>query len=102
MIDKLKKNFFILLSSFLVLYFLFNLFDGSRGLISFIEKKNNLNELNIEIFEVNKKIENLELKNSLLSDNLDLDYIEILIRDKFIYGKLNENIYMINNDSYKN
>ena len=38
------------------------------------------------------------LVNSLLSDNLDLDFVEILIRDKFLYGKKNETTYIIEND----
>ena len=38
---------------------------------------------------------NLEHKNSLLNEKLDLDFIEILIRDKFIFGKSGEKIYMI-------
>ena len=38
-------------------------------------------------------------KNSLLSDNLDKDYVEILIREKFIYNKNNEKIYVIKNDN---
>jgi hypothetical protein len=41
------------------------------------------------------KIEDLDFKNSLLSDNLDLDYIETLIRERFIFGKKKEQIYII-------
>ena len=44
------------------------------------------------------KIYELELKNSLLTDNLDLDYIETLIREKFLFGKKDEKIYLIKND----
>ena len=45
------------------------------------------------------KIENLEFKNSLLTTNLDLDYIETLIRSKFFFGKKDETTYIITNDN---
>ena len=32
------------------------------------------------------------------SKNIDLDYIEILIRDSFFYGKPGEKVYLINNN----
>ena len=95
MLVKIKKNYFILVSTILFLYFFFNLLDGQRGLISYFEKKNILNELKYEKFNVANKIDKLEIKNSLLTDNLDLDYIEILIRQKFLFGKEGEKIYII-------
>ena len=95
MLTKLKNNYFILISTVLFLYFFFNLLDGERGLISYFEKKNILKELKDERKNVVNKINKLEIKNSLLTDNLDLDYIEILIRQKFLYGKSGENIYII-------
>ena len=94
MLNKIKKNYFILIYTFLFLYFIFNLFDGERGLISYFEKKNILIDLNIQKKELSNKIQDLELKNSLLTDNLDLDYIETLIRDKFLFGKKGEKIYL--------
>ena len=51
-------------------------------------------DLNIQKKELSNKIQDLELKNSLLTDNLDLDYIETLIRDKFLFGKKGEKIYI--------
>ena len=95
MLTKLKNNYFILISTVLFLYFFFNLLDGERGLISYFEKKNILKELKDERTSVIKKISELEIKNSLLTDNLDLDYIEILIRQKFLFGKSGENTYII-------
>ena len=95
MLTKLKNNYFILISTVLFLYFFFNLLDGERGLISYFEKKNILKELKDERKNVVNKINELEIKNSLLTDNLDLDYIEILIRQKFLFGKAGENIYII-------
>ena len=102
MLKRLKKNYFLLLSTFLILYFFFNLLSGQRGLISFFEKKQILKSLeNDEILLINQ-IKDLELKNSLLSDNLDLDYIETLIRERFLFGKKNETIYIIKNNDSQN
>ena len=42
--------------------------------------------------------ENIDHKNSLLSTNLDLDYVEILIRERFLFGKKGETIYLIKKD----
>ena len=95
MLAKIKKNYFILISTILFLYFFFNILDGERGLVSYIEKKELLKKLKNEKINVVEKINNLEIKNSLLTNNLDLDYIEILIRQKFLFGKENEKIYIV-------
>ncbi len=87
MLAKLKKNYFLLISTFLFLYFFLNLLDGERGLISYFEKKNILQNLDNDKINISKKIEELEIKNSLLTNNLDLDYIEILIRQKIFVRK---------------
>ena len=102
MFKRLKKNYFLLISTFLILYFFFNLLSGQRGLISFFEKKQVLNDLKKQESLLINQINDLEFKNSLLSDNLDLDYIEILIRERFIFGKKNETIYIIKNNDTKN
>ncbi len=95
MLSKLKKNYFLLISTFLFLYFFFNLLDGERGLISYFEKKKTFNQLTQEKNLLINKTNDLEFKNSLLTDNLDLDYIEILIREKFLFGKEGEELYII-------
>ena len=95
MLKKLKKNYFLIVSSFLIIYVSFNLLTGQRGLVSYIEKKDILNNLKKEEFNLIKQIEDLDFKNSLLSDNLDLDYIETLIRERLLFGKKNEIIYII-------
>ena len=95
MLKKIKKNYFILVSIFLILYFLVNLLSGERGLFSYYEKKEILEDLKSEETNLIRKINDLDFKNSLLSDNLDLDYIEILIREKFLFGKKGETIYII-------
>jgi cell division protein FtsB len=91
----IKKNFFLSISTFLILYFFFNLLDGERGLLSYLKKKNSLIDLQNKELLLSNKIKNLELKNSLLTDNLDLDFIEILIRQKFLFGKKEETLYII-------
>ena len=98
MLKNIKKNYLILIFTILFLYFFFNLLDGERGLISYFEKKNILEEFNDEKIKITNKIGELEIKNSLLTDNLDLDYIEILIRQKFLFGKDSEKIYLIKNN----
>ena len=102
MFKSIKNNYFFLISIFLVLYFFFNLLSGERGLISYFEKKQTLKNLETEELLLTKQINDLEFKNSLLSDNLDLDYIETLIRERFIFGKKNETIYIIKNNDTKN
>ena len=102
MLKRLKKNYFLLISTFLILYFFFNLLSGQRGLISYFEKKDTLNDLNKQESLLISKIKDLDFKNSLLSDNLDLDYIETLIRERFLFGKKNEQIYIIKNNDTKN
>ena len=49
----------------------------------------------IEEADLSKKIKDLEFKNSLLSTKLDLDYVETLIREKFMFGKEGETLYII-------
>ena len=99
MFAKIKKNYFLLISTFLILYFSFNLLDGERGLFSYIKKKEILKNLQQSEKNYIDKIENLEFKNSLLTTNLDLDYIETLIRSKFFFGKKGETTYIITNDN---
>ena len=77
-------------------YFFFNLLDGERGLISNIKKKKIFVELKEKEKKLNLKISELEHKNSLLTKNIDLDFIEILIREKFLFGKEGETTYIIN------
>ncbi len=95
MIEKMKKNYFLLIGTFLFLYFFFNLLDGERGLISLIKKEHLLSQIKNDEKKLYEDIKNLEFKNSLLSHNLDIDYVEMLIRDKFLFSKKNEKIYIL-------
>ncbi len=76
--------------------------SGDRGLISYFEKKQILKNLQIKETALKDQIKDLDFKNSLLSNNLDLDYIETLIRERFIFGKKDEQIYIIKNNEAKN
>ena len=98
MLSIIKKNYITLITTFLILYFLFNLFDGERGLISFFKKDKIIYELKKEEEILINKIDDLSKKNNLIISKKDLDFIEILIRDKFIFGKDGEKIYMLQND----
>tara|TARA_B100000475_G_C14741004_1_gene206172 strand:- start:31 stop:333 length:303 start_codon:yes stop_codon:yes gene_type:complete len=98
MIFRFKKNYFLIISIFLILYFFFNLLDGKRGLFSYIKKKEELKNLTIKENKYIEKITELENKNILLSEKLDKDFIEILIREKFLFGKQNEKVYIITNN----
>ena len=95
MLKKIKKNYFLLIFIFLLLYFLFNLLSGQRGLISYFVKKETLKNLRNEELSLINQINDLDFKNSLLSNKLDLDYVEILIRERFLFGKKNEKIYIL-------
>ena len=76
--------------------------SGDRGLISYNEKKQILNDLKKKELVLIAQIKDLDFKNSLLSSNLDLDYVETLIRERFLFGKKGEQIYIIKNNDAKN
>tara|TARA_A100001011_G_scaffold354584_1_gene397101 strand:+ start:2009 stop:2329 length:321 start_codon:yes stop_codon:yes gene_type:complete len=99
--SRIKKNYFLLICTFLILYFFFNLIDGERGLVSYLEKKEKLELLKLNEIYYTNEINDLENKNILLSDKLDKDFVEILIREKFLFGKKNEQIYIIKNNESK-
>ncbi len=92
---KIKDNLKIIILTILFLYILINLFGGQRGLFAYIEKKEALENLQIKEKEMVKNIKNIELKNSLLSERLDYDYIDMLIRDKLMLGKKKETTYIV-------
>ena len=98
MIYRFRKNYFLIICIFLILYFIFNLLDGNRGLFSYVKKKEELKNLNNDEQKYINKIIELEKKNILLSEKLDKDFIEILIREKFLFGKENEKVYIITNN----
>ena len=71
-----------------------NLFDGERGLISYYEKKKILESMTKEKQMYSKKLAFIKKNNDLLTNNIDLDYLETLYRKNFMVGKSNEKIFM--------
>jgi hypothetical protein len=86
---------FILVNIFLFSYIFINLLDGERGLLSFYKKKNLKEDLILERNLLSEKLMLIEKKNRLLTEEIDLDYLEILYRKKFLVGKSEEKIYNI-------
>jgi len=93
-VEILKKNYFLLVSTFFLIYIVFNLLDGERGLFSYFEKKEIQNQLIQKKNNLTAELNDVEKKILLLSENIDLDYLEILYREKFFYGKPNETVYL--------
>ena len=91
----ISRKKFTLISIFLFLYVAVNLLDGERGLISFYEKQRVKNNLLIEKETLLNKLAYIKKKNSLLTDTIDLDYLETLYRKKFMVGKTSEKVYII-------
>jgi len=90
----INKKKFTLISIFLFLYVILNLFDGKRGLISYFEKKNTITNLYKEKKLLTKKLNFIEKKNNMLTDVIDVDYLETLYREKFMVGKKSEKIFI--------
>ena len=90
----ISQKKFTLISIFLFLYVILNLLDGERGLISFYEKQNIKKNLIQEKQILHEKLAFVEKKNSLLTGSIDVDYLEILYRKKFMIGKQSEKVYI--------
>ena len=90
----INRNKFTLISIFLFLYVGLNLFEGERGLISYFEKKNIIIKLSEEKILLTKKLNLIEKKNNILTDVIDLDYLETLYRKKFMVGKADEKVFV--------
>ena len=95
-IEIVNQKKFTLIAIFLFSYVLLNLLDGERGLISYYEKQKKIEQLIKEKKYLTAQLTLVEKKNSLLTDTIDLDYLETLYRKKFMFGKSNEYIYKSN------
>ena len=93
-VEILKKNYFLLVSTFFFIYIVFNFLDGERGLFSYLEKKEIYNQKIQKKSNLIAELNKVEKKILLLTENIDLDYLEILYREKFFYGKPNEKVYL--------
>jgi|TARA_B110000444_G_C18755713_1_gene555025 cell division protein DivIC len=85
-----KNKKLLLINLFLVMYVIINLIGGERGLISYFEKKNIERSLMQKYSKNINQLDIVENKNKLLSKTIDLDYLDILYRDKLKYGKKEE------------
>ena len=92
----INQKKFTLITVFLFLYVLLNFLDGERGLISYYEKQKVKEQLIKEKKALTIKLATVEKKNRLLTEKVDLDYLEMLYREKFMVGKSNEHIYKSN------
>ena len=88
------KKKITLISIFLFMYLILILFDGERGLISYFEKKNIIINLSEEKVSLTKKLNLIEKKNNMLTDDIDLDYLETVYREKFMVGKKSEKVFV--------
>ncbi|MDC0059852.1 septation ring formation regulator EzrA [Pelagibacteraceae bacterium] len=95
-LETINQKKYTLISIFLFFYVIFNLFDGERGLSSYYEKRKIMHDLVKEKELLTLKLNEIEKKNQLLTDAIDLDYLETLYREKFMFGKENEKIYSTN------
>ena len=89
LIESLKRKKFILFNVFLTLYVGINFIGGERGLISYFDKKRIYEELETKEKVLTSELKDLEHKISLVKNN-DLDYLDMLYREKFIYGTKEE------------
>ena len=89
LIESFKKKKLILFNIFLTLYVGINLIGGERGLISYFDKKKIYEELEKKEINLTSEIDKLEHNISMLKNN-DLDYLDMLYREKFRYGTKDE------------
>tara|TARA_B110000014_G_C20025943_1_gene532537 strand:- start:131 stop:424 length:294 start_codon:yes stop_codon:yes gene_type:complete len=93
-VEIINKKKFTLISIFMFLYIVLNLIDGERGLISYFKKQHYIEQLISDKEILTKKLISVEKKNNLLTDNVDIDYLETLYRKKFMVGKRSEKIIL--------
>ena len=98
MLNVIKKNIIFILPIILIIYFSLNLLGGNRGLFTYLEEKDQFENLLKKKLFLTNEITKVKKINSLIGENLDKDYLEILVRDKFVVGKKGENTYIIENE----
>tara|TARA_B100000029_G_scaffold487247_2_gene542595 strand:+ start:1608 stop:1907 length:300 start_codon:yes stop_codon:yes gene_type:complete len=92
----LKRKKLIFLNIFLFSYILINFFDGDRGFLSYLDKKNQKETLILKKANLEKELNSIEHKNNLLSENLNFDFLDIIIREKLKFGHSEETIIKLN------
>jgi len=94
--EVLKRRKILFLNIFLFLYIAMNLFTGDRGLMSYLEKKELQKHLQEKKIALTNQTVDVEHKNSLLSENLDFDFVDTLIREKLKFGNKEEILIRLN------
>ena len=89
LIESFKKRKLILFNIFLTIYVITNLVGGERGLVSYFEKKDTFEKLNIKKELLNTELNDLKHKINMLRNN-NFDYLDMLYREKLKYGKKEE------------
>ena len=89
LIESFKNKKLILFNIFLTLYVGINLIGGERGLVSYFEKKKMHQELTKKETVLNEELQDLKHKIKLITNN-DLDYLDMLYREKLRYGTKDE------------
>ena len=85
-----KTKKLLLLNILLTFYIATNLVGGERGLISYYEKDRVHKNLIQKEKKLSNELTNIEKKNQLLSTKLNLDYVDMIYREKFKFGKKDE------------
>ena len=85
-----KTKKLLLLNILLTFYIATNLVGGERGLVSFYEKERINKNLIQKEKKLSKELTELEKKNQLLSTNLNLDFVDMIYREKLKFGKKDE------------
>ena len=94
LLEIINNKKFTLISIFLFLYVILNLLDGNRGLISYYENLKIKEQLIQEKKLLTLNLKSIEKRNNLLTEVIDIDYLEMLYRKKFFLGKINEKIFV--------
>ena len=92
----LKRKKLIFLNIFLFSYILINFFDGNRGFLSYLDKKTQKESLLVKKANLEKKLNSIEHKNNLLSENLNFDFLDTLVREKLKLAHSDEVIIRLN------
>ena len=91
----LNNSKFLIINTFIILYFIINFFDGNRGYISLQKKKIEYDKLsNVEKL-LNLENKRLTSENISLTKNIDLNFLDEIYREKFALGKKNEKLLII-------
>ena len=81
-----KTKKLLLLNILLTFYIATNLIGGERGIVSFFEKERMHKNLVQKEKKLLKELTKFDKQNKLLSSNLNLDYVDMIYREKLKFG----------------